>query len=278
MKCFYHNDMDGHCAGAIVKKAMYNQENDGTGFKYIQIDYKDEFPFHVINKNEEIIIVDFSLQKEGDFDKLLEITKRVVWIDHHKTAIEKHKHLSHLKGIRREGKPSGCELTWRYFFPELPIPHVVLLLGDYDTWTFDYGEATHKLQTGVKLYDTKPESDMWNKWLEPSYFPDEELARGETALLYRTNFYKSMVESFSFWTTFEGYKAIACNAGMVSSQLFDSIKEDYDIMMPFIFDGKKWTISLYTKKDIDVSMLAKKYGGGGHKQAAGFQCESLPFK
>ena len=86
-----------------------------------------------------------------------------------------------------------------------------------------------------------------------------------------------MVEIFSFWTKFEGYKVIACNIGMVSSQLFDSIKEDYDIMMPFVYDGKKWTVSLYTKKDIDVSVIAKKYGGGGHKQASGFQCSILPF-
>ena len=32
------------------------------------------------------------------------------------------------------------------------------------------------------------------------------------------------------------------------------------------------------KKNIDCSEIAKKYGGGGHKQAAGFQCKELPFK
>jgi nanoRNase/pAp phosphatase (c-di-AMP/oligoRNAs hydrolase) len=60
--------------------------------------------------------------------------------------------------------------------------------------------------------------------------------------------------------------------------MFDTVEEDYDIMMPFVFDGKRWTVSLYTKKkDIDVSELAKKHGGGGHRQAAGFQCDQLPF-
>ena len=49
-------------------------------------------------------------------------------------------------------------------------------------------------------------------------------------------------------------------------------------MMPFVFDGSKWTVSIYsTNKNIDCSELAKKYGGGGHKGAAGFQCENLPF-
>jgi len=47
-------------------------------------------------------------------------------------------------------------------------------------------------------------------------------------------------------------------------------------MMPFQFDGKKWTISLYTTKDeIDCSVIAKSNGGGGHKKAAGFQVEDI---
>lgn len=278
MKCFYHNDMDGYCAGAIVRKAMMNQESDGTGFEYIQINYNNNFPFDRISLNEEVIIVDFSLQKEGDFDKLLSITERVIWIDHHKTAIERHKHLSHLQGIRRKDKPSGCELTWKYFFPELPMPEVVKLLGDYDTWSFEFGEVTNKLQAGIQLYNTYPDSPDWGRWLDYSYFPKEELKAGEIALKYKENSYAKLIKSFSFFTIFEGYKVIACNAGMVSSQLFDSIKEDFDIMMPFVFDGKQWTISLYTKKDIDVSVIAKRYGGGGHKQAAGFQCMKLPFE
>ena len=42
MKCYYHNDADGRCAGAIVNKTKQNQENDGTEFQYIEVDYKDE--------------------------------------------------------------------------------------------------------------------------------------------------------------------------------------------------------------------------------------------
>jgi len=278
MKCFYHTDMDGHCAGAIVAQAMSDQENDGTGFEYIAINYNHQFPFGEIKPNEEVVIVDFSLQKPGDFEKLLEITKRVIWIDHHKTAIEKWKHLDgNIEGIRRDGV-AACELTWEYFYPDEPIPPVVELLGDYDIWAFKHGDATNYLQAGIKLNDTKPESGMWAEWLDPEYYPDREIKEGKVALQYRDNYYAELIKSWAFFTTFEGYKVIACNAGSVSSQLFDTVKEDYDIMMPFVFDGKRWTVSVYTKKsDIDCSELAKKYGGGGHRQAAGFQCDQLPF-
>jgi oligoribonuclease NrnB/cAMP/cGMP phosphodiesterase (DHH superfamily) len=272
--------MDGKCAGAIVYK-FYKKDRDLTKYmgeecEFISIDYKDEFPFSNIRPSETVIIVDFSLQKEGEFENLLKITDKIIWIDHHKTAIEKHGNLN-IRGIRKDGT-AGCELTWQYFYPGIPIPKVVKLLGDYDTWAFKYGEDTNKLQTGIRLYDTNPESKEWLKWLDPSYLPVEELGMGEISLKYRDNYYAGLIKSWSFWTKFEGYKTIACNAGSVSSQLFDSIIEDYDIMAPFAFDGKQWTVSLYTKKDeIDVSEIAKKYGGGGHKKASGFQCKELPF-
>ena len=41
----------------------------------------------------------------------------------------------------------------------------------------------------------------------------------------------------------------------------------------------KWTISLYSQgESVDVSVIAKAHGGGGHKGAAGFRAEELPFQ
>lgn len=280
MKCFYHSDMDGHCAGAIVKKYYDFCQIDG---EYLPINYNNKFPFDKIEKNEIVVIVDFSLQKEGDFEKLLEISKDIIWIDHHKTAIEKHNHLKDkIKGIRRNGI-SGCELTWSYFFQDSEMPRIVKMLGAYDIWDFsEYGNDLNKLQAGIRLYDTKPENPSWAEWLKTDDCGQgrlvEILQKGIIALQYRENYYSGLIKSWSWYTKFEGYRAIVCNQGSVSSQLFDSTDENtYDIMMPFVFDGKQWTVSIYTKKDIDCSGIAKKYGGGGHKQAAGFQCKELPF-
>jgi len=40
---------------------------------------------------------------------------------------------------------------------------------------------------------------------------------------------------------------------------------------------KKWKISLYSTKEIDMSPIAKEYGGGGHAKACGMTLDSLPF-
>lgn len=271
--------MDGKCAAAIVFHSQVWMYQDGVTAltpEMIDIDYKDTIDLSKILPNEEIYIVDFSFKPEV-MEELLKITQQIVWIDHHKTAME-YRYSQELKGIR-DNNFSGCELTWKYIHPEIPIPKIVKMLGRYDVWDFtEYGEELNKLQAGIRLFDHNPENLNWTEWFKDYCDLKQELEGGYFALRYRNNQYASLIKAWSFWTTFEGHKSICCNAGSVSSQLFDSIKEDYDLMIPFVFDGKQWTVSLYTKKDIDCSEIAKKYGGGGHKQAAGFQCKELPFK
>jgi nanoRNase/pAp phosphatase (c-di-AMP/oligoRNAs hydrolase) len=47
----------------------------------------------------------------------------------------------------------------------------------------------------------------------------------------------------------------------------------------FVYDGRMFTVSVYsTNPNIDCGAICKKYGGGGHKGAAGFQCKELPFQ
>ena len=62
------------------------------------------------------------------------------------------------------------------------------------------------------------------------------------------------------------------DAYAVSSNMFwwtaDNI-DDYDILIGFSYDGDNWNYSLRSTK-VDCAVLAMKYGGGGHKGAAGF--------
>jgi oligoribonuclease NrnB/cAMP/cGMP phosphodiesterase (DHH superfamily) len=282
MKCFYHRDMDGKCAAAIVFQSVGIRMEVGVICyppEFISIDYKDTLDLKTILPNEQVWIVDFSFKPEV-MEELLKITEDITWIDHHKTAME-YKYSQELAGIR-DNNFSGCELTWKYIHPKSPMPKIVEMLGRYDVWDFSkYGDSLNQLQAGIRLFSNEPSSGYWEGWLQKD---EEELDRlseilnkGIIALQYRDNYYSGLIKGWSFFTEFEGYKAICCNAGSVSSQLFDSVKEDYDLMIPFAFDGKQWTVSLYTKKDIDCSEIAKKYGGGGHKGAAGFQCKELPF-
>jgi oligoribonuclease NrnB/cAMP/cGMP phosphodiesterase (DHH superfamily) len=101
--------------------------------------------------------------------------------------------------------------------------------------------------------------------------------QGKTVLKYQSQVNESQCKK-AFEIEFEGYRAICLNGGGFNSNVFDSVYDEtkHDIMMPFQFNGKFWTISIYsTKPEIDCSVMAKKFGGGGHLSACGFQTEDI---
>jgi nanoRNase/pAp phosphatase (c-di-AMP/oligoRNAs hydrolase) len=52
------------------------------------------------------------------------------------------------------------------------------------------------------------------------------------------------------------------------------MESEYNIACAYFFDGKKYIMSLRSsdkkEKTPDVSLIAGKFGGGGHRNAAGF--------
>jgi len=269
--------MDGHCSGAIIYDYLQGIDYD-EGKEFIRWDYNMEFPFDKIIPDEQVYIVDLSLPSIDKWERLLDITSNIIWIDHHKSAIEDYKDITKdLDGIRKVGE-AACTLTYNYCYPDQDVPMVVKLIADHDIWVYQYGDTTRWFQSGTKICNTLPGSPIWETWLNPTYYPSNEIAAGKIIEIYRRNMNKSLVSSFSFFTEFEGYRAVCCNAAQVNSTLFDTVTQDFDLMIPFAFNGKTWQVSIYTTKgNIDCSEIAKKYGGGGHKQAAGFVCERLPF-
>src|SRR5207248_5779090 len=45
----------------------------------------------------------------------------------------------------------------------------------------------------------------------------------------------------------------------------------------FLRGDGRWQFSLRARGDFDVSEVAKRYGGGGHRAASGFVVDSLPW-
>ena len=276
MKCYHHNDLDGRCAGAIV---YISEKIRGNGeCEMIEVDYKDYIDISAINEGEKIYIVDFSF-KPDVMKEVLKKTSNVIWIDHHKTA-QAYNYGTRLDGLRefREKLYAGCELTWLYFYPNKEIPSWVKLIGDRDCWRWSLGKNAEFFNEGIKLYNTSPQSTLWEQffWGGETNIIERIINEGRVCLRYRDNFCKDYIKSYSFETTFRGYKCLACGLYMFGSELFGEKFNDYDICISYEFLGDKWIISLYSQK-IDVSLIAKEYGGGGHQNAAGFVSERLPF-
>lgn len=281
IKIFYHSsDLDGHCSGAIVKYKYPEAE-------LFPINYNQKFPWEQLDeKNDTIIMVDFSLQPFTEMVKLYQIFKdRLILIDHHISTINdlNNNNLNDkIKGIRKVNE-AACELTWQYFFPEREIPEVVKLLGRYDVWDHSNSDVL-PFQYGIRLNVTYPKNqDLWKAYFEVSDNVDiiqKTIEKGKIILEYQKQENEKYAKSCAFEIKFEGYRAICANKLMANSQLFDSVwdSDRHDLMIQFgIRKNGIWTMSFYTKKDnIDCSEIAKKFGGGGHAQAAGASFKDLP--
>lgn len=297
MKCFYHGDADGKCAAFWVhlSAGIDDKYNSVDNISFIEINYNKKFPMETIRPNEQIYIVDYSIQPD-EMRQLLSITQNVTWIDHHKTAIEKYADFEYdIKGVRYDGV-AGCMLVYCYLHHmtgrgqgeikpfDLSMakdaPMFTKLIADWDVWKFDYGDDTRYFQVAFNAYDFSPDSDEWNKFFnfKNDVWEMNLIEQGKTMTQYRDSWAKNYINKLGFETIFEGHKCFTANIGYSNSEYFKSLPEGkYEIIMPFVFDGENHMVSMYSKT-VDVSEIAKKHGGGGHKGAAGFTCKELPFR
>ena len=294
MICVFHRtDFDGKCAGAIVKHRFPDCEMYG-------IDYADEFDFNRTT-GHDVIMVDFSLENENQTRILALTSRNLTWIDHHKTSlgIEEKFDLKNVPGIRQvstnpkdpkgensSNRISGCELTWKYFFPDRLLPYTVHLLGRYDIWDKSnlmiWNQEILPFQYGMRLKHAEPDDqEFWKPHFttdETSLLIHDTIKEGKAALAYDENLSERISKGLWFPIEFEGFKFQAINRSHANSHSAKSIwnPEEYDAIMYFCRGPNVWRITMFTdKQGIDLTPVAKKFGGGGHSQACGFTTDDI---
>jgi len=314
MKCFHHNDPDGYCAAFWVLMCLKHRGEELTAENFVEMNYDRQFPMDTIKKDEEIWIVDFSISRD-EMLKLLSITRNVTWIDHHITAIEKMVGVDEpIAGIRLDGV-SGCMLTWAYthgyvdggqlgyltdeidpedgdrLFQIDPsvinrAPMFTQLINDWDIWARKMDPQTVNFMTCLQSAENiKPTAAFWNHlWWDDKHnrgqILEDMVSNGEYMLKYRDGYAKTVLDSIGFAGKFEGYNCFFVNLPKCNSEFFKSVEgKGYDIFIPFYYTGSNWLVSLYSQS-VDVSKIAVKHGGGGHRGAAGFTvyADTVPFK
>lgn len=273
MKCYYHSsDLDGHCSGAIVL-------NKHPECEMIGVNYNETLNKSDITDGETVYIVDFSFS--ADVMEWLNLKADLIWIDHHKSAIEKCDHIENIRGIREIGK-AGCELTWEFLHPNHEIPHGVWLLGRYDVWDHEDINVL-PFQYGIRNQgDTRPESEngseLWFNILSDFTDIGRIIDVGLNILRYQAAQDAMYAKGMSYEAEFHGYNVIVMNKAYSNSKIFDSVydPDKHDFMILFGVKPGEIKYSLYCDKpEIDVSAIAVQYGGGGHKGAAGFYSDKI---
>jgi uncharacterized protein len=71
----------------------------------------------------------------------------------------------------------------------------------------------------------------------------------------------------------DGHRVLSVNATVLISEIGGKLAEGRPFSATYFFDGKGRRIWSLRSRDggVDVSEIAKRHGGGGHRQAAGYE-------
>jgi oligoribonuclease NrnB/cAMP/cGMP phosphodiesterase (DHH superfamily) len=257
----YHADCpDGFGAAWVVWKKF------GKKAEYIATDPR-KLPEKEI-KNKEIYILDNSISG-SDLKKLLAAKNRVVIIDHHKSSeADVKRSPEYVFDINH----SGAVLTWHYFYPKKKAPLFLKHVEAIDLWKFDRRVLEITAYTHMQQYDF----EVWSKMvkdLESTKKTKEYQKLGKAILACEDAMVEKVIKK-SELVSFAGHKALAVNSSLkdLSSIIGQTLRKKLPpIGIVWYKEGDLLSVSLRGDGTIDVSQIAKKYGGGGHPNAAGFE-------
>lgn len=264
------NCMDGHGVALAVKyhdllKGIEDREVYYCNYGDIAPDVTDA----------HVIIGDFSFPRETLIDMHLKAASLIV-IDHHKTAEE------NLKGLNFcvfDMTKSGAVLTWEYLLPEMDVPRLLKYIQDRDLWHWELAASksiSAYLQTiDFKSIEFRTPNDI-EKWLNMKLF-NTMAAAGGAIVSYQNQHVQKIVKKKDKLprTTIGGHDNIICiNATTLISETGNILSKGEPFVAMYFDTKDKRVFSLRSQPDgEDVSLIAKRFGGGGHPRAAGFSTD-----
>lgn len=251
-----------------------------------------------------IYIVDLSVDElMGNED----LRSKIVWIDHHKSAINKWDRLAdmgdkpcpYFMGYRIDGV-AACRLCWQWFLVDMgdygPMPNkqdyldrqvdepmILRLAGEYDIW--DHRDPRGKaLQFGLRQLSPEGLASLIRvefDGVKDSTDGDSSKALEDCVLSgiaikrYCDINNDAYARNFCQTIHWRGLCWCALNIGQRgnSDLLRGGIKPEHQALFAWRWTGSKVSVSLYHApghEDLDLSEIAVAFNGGGHRGACGF--------
>lgn len=260
------NCPDGIAAAWVASKALSKADLLGCV-------YGEEPPD--ISKYTHIVIVDFSFSKavlEG-WSKRRSITV----IDHHKTAWENFQDLSNQIYRKFDMNECGATLTWQFFFPNQPMPVFLEYIRDRDLWNheLEFTEEVHEASASIgRTFEffnliAAMDKNALLDYLVP--IGTEKLKPKREAIALAV----SRLE-FGVVAGFDNIPFVRVRTNEerlisdICSAMYKKLPDPYFVAC--VTEYGKWSLrSNKHGNDTDVGVIAKRFGGGGHKNAAGFE-------
>ncbi len=296
-KVLYHaNCRDGFAAAMAIWMRYLGKED----LVFLPVTYGEleiggrrgeEAFYSFFQPDDRIMIVDFSYPRSV-LERIRKQVKSIIVLDHHKTAQAE---LSGLDYCQFDMTKSGCRLAWEHCFPKIEMPALFQYIEDRDLWKFELAD-TRAVTAGVEILDMDNGFEKWELYLDKT---GELKVGGEAILKYQSKVIENTMRQARFvrFALAPGFgKEVplpipVVNATSLWSEIGEAMNLKYGetpfsatyyqladttVSRTVTKTGKwKWSLRSNGAAKIDVSEVAKAFGGGGHASAAGFVTNTL---
>jgi oligoribonuclease NrnB/cAMP/cGMP phosphodiesterase (DHH superfamily) len=279
--CIYHGACDdGFGAAWAVRKGLHGNVDFFPGV------YQKEPPPH---EGRNVIFVDFSY-KRAVLNAMARKARSILILDHHKTAAEDladlqapfgtgyDRHLDNVYQDTCEGldgkmyalfdmERSGAAMAWDYFVGGTR-PDFIEYLQDRDLWRKALPNGD---EFTIALRSYPQDFNVWDDLVRAG--AESLIAEGESIQRYyrlrveelKRSAYPAMLGGGHCWISNAPYFA----ASEVAGELCDRPGAMFGACY-FEVERGRFKYSLRSRGHLDVSDIARRFGGGGHQNAAGF--------
>lgn len=290
--CVYHGGCDDGFGAAWAIRARWPQ------VEFIPGSYGKAFDMKAV-AGRNVLFVDFSLKRLQMID-LSSVANRIVVIDHHKTAqaelaeflqFERSQDalaasIMHQRSndyvpvhVWFDMEQSAATMAWQFAHDThravTPCPQLLSLIEDRDLWRFAFGETTRQFSAALRSYDH-------NFYTWDSLATNVNRLVDEGKIILRAHM--KNVREFARQACMETISGHVVPVANVPYHYASDVAHELLQMHP----AAPFAASFYRRSDgrfsaslrsedgrMDVSEVAKTYGGGGHRNAAGFEIGSL---
>ena len=284
IKLFTHTDLDG-VSCEILGKIAFGEDIDVVRCNYGDINAKVEELINSTEEYDKLFITDISVNKEIA-DKLLSISDKVILLDHHKTALWLNEYPYALVQVEDEsiGKMCGAYLFYEYLkknhkeFDDTPALKLFIdYVRMYDTWEWKekYDNIIPKRLNDLMYMDGPNEfidKMIYRLGNNLAIFDDTDLMKLQIEQTYINSYIAQKNETLMINDDlFPGYTVGITFADKYISELGNKLCELHpELDFVVLINMSTLTVSYRTvKDDLDLSDIAKGFGGGGHPKASG---------
>ncbi len=221
----------------------------------------------------DVYIVDFSYRR-ATLKQICEVAEKVTILDHHITAqddltglSDEHDNITVVFDMDR----SGAVITWEYFHHS-PTPQLLLHVQDRDLWQFKI-DGSDEINTALMSHPFTFE--LWVSLIDEPQQLAQLRIEGKTLNRFR----RQLVDQYKMRAvqgTIAGYQVPVVNAPhVIISDLLGELAEGHPFSAGYQDMGTRRSWSLRSRKEggVDVAKVAELFGGGGHRNAAGFSTD-----